>query len=532
MSRGRKKITTNGLDWEGLFNKSVGSYFEYIIHSLGQKYSNQVVSENTPFPLPNDWTWSKFADIAELADNLNIEAKLPPETLIHYVDIDAIDNNAYRIREPKLKTVSELSSRARRVLKKGYLMYSLVRPYLNNIAIVEEDKEYYIGSTGFAVFKINQLDSQFIKLWLLSDYVKARFLDMISGFNSPSITMEQFLTTWIPVPPLEVQTKLLDFVDAFQSNTIVSDKAYFDSETEEKVLALHESQLMCNQLSTELTHQLDLVKQLRQSFLREAMQGKLVEPNNDGETGQQLLEKIKVEKAQLIAAKKLKKEKDLPPIKAEEIPGAAFRFDIPEHWTWCRLGEVIYDTEGGKSPNCLHQPVVNDEWGVIKTTAIQEMSFLQDENKVLPSNFIVNEQYKIFEGDVLITRAGPKNRVGIVCCVEHLSKNLMLSDKTIRIKHSKELLNPKFIALALNSPLLKPFIENKMVGMADSQVNISQDNMKALPIPLPPLSEQRRIVEKLESLMQTCDALEASIKSSQVQNQQLLQQVLREALRK
>jgi type I restriction enzyme S subunit len=56
--------------------------------------------------------------------------------------------------------------------------------------------------------------------------------------------------------------------------------------------------------------------------------------------------------------------------------------------------------------------------------------------------------------------------------------------------------------------------------------------MKALPIPLPPLSEQRRIVEKLESLMQTCDALEASIKSSQVQNQQLLQQVLREALRK
>ena len=59
----------------------------------------------------------------------------------------------------------------------------------------------------------------------------------------------------------------------------------------------------------------------------------------------------------------------------------------------------------------------------------------------------------IIEGDVLITRAGPKNRVGIVCCVENLTKNLILSDKTIRIKHSKELINSKYIAIALNSPL-------------------------------------------------------------------------------
>ncbi|MBS1488952.1 MAG: restriction endonuclease subunit S [Bacteroidetes bacterium] len=282
-----------------------------------------------------------------------------------------------------------------------------------------------------------------------------------------------------------------------------------------------------SELSTELTHQLTLVKKLRQQILQDAVQGKLVEQNKNDEPASELLKKIKAALRQAQGDKKGKKEKELPPIKPEEIP-----FEIPENWVWCRLGEIIYDTEGGKSPNCLHEPAKDNEWGVIKTTAVQEMYFLENENKVLPSNFIVSEQHKVIEGDILITRAGPKNRVGIVCCVENLTKNLILSDKTIRIKHSKKLLFSKFIALALNSPLIKPFIEQKMTGMADSQVNISQDNMKGFPIPLPPLLEQKRIVQKLDELMQYCHSLEASIKQSQGQNEKLLQQVLREALRK
>ena len=98
-------------------------------------------------------------------------------------------------------------------------------------------------------------------------------------------------------------------------------------------------------LNSELTHQLDLIKQLRQAFLREAMQGKLLTPVTSSgaekqETGHDLLTKIKAEKAKLIAEKKLKKEKELPPITEDEIP-----FEIPEHWDWCRSGEIISYTE-------------------------------------------------------------------------------------------------------------------------------------------------------------------------------------------
>jgi len=89
------------------------------------------------------------------------------------------------------------------------------------------------------------------------------------------------------------------------------------------------------ELNSELAHQLAFIKQLRQAFLREAMQGKLVKSTNTKETGQQLLEKIKAEKAQLFAEKKLKKEKELPSISEEEIP-----FEIPELWVWCRFEDI------------------------------------------------------------------------------------------------------------------------------------------------------------------------------------------------
>jgi len=342
---------------------------------------------------------------------------------------------------------------------------------------------------------------------LSSEYLY-RFLELnkdnelvarMKGMANVTLPIKEIAQLEIPLPTLNEQ---MEFVEMFKNMESKSDL-----------------------LSTELTHQLSLVKKLRQQFLQDAVQGKLVEQDPIDEPAGELLKRIKSEKEQLTKEKKLKKEKELPAIKEEEIP-----FEIPEGWVWCRLGEIIHDTEGGKSPNCLHESAQGNEWGVIKTTAVQEMHFLENENKVLPNNFIVSEKHKILEGDILITRAGPKNRVGIVCCVEELTKNLILSDKTIRILHSREYLLSKFIALALNSPLIKPLIELKMTGMADSQVNISQDNMKRFLIPLPPLSEQQRIVRKMGQVMETCDELEESIKLSASLNEKLLQQVLREAL--
>ena len=179
-----------------------------------------------------------------------------------------------------------------------------------------------------------------------------------------------------------------------------------------------------------------------------------------------------------------------------EIP-----FEIPKGWEWCRLRAIIEGTNAGKSPNCEKRPKKENEWGVLTTTAIQENVFLPTENKVLPPNYIVNSKHSVQYGDILITRAGPVNRTGVVCLVDKECGNLILSDKTVRIDYLRKYCNPIFIVLVLNSPAIHELLMSVTVGMAASQVNVSQGNIQNTLIPFPGIKEQNRIVVKITNLL-------------------------------
>lgn len=105
--------------------------------------------------------------------------------------------------------MKELSSRARRVLKNGYIAYSLVRPYLNNFVLIEDKIENFIGSTGFAVYKPLKGEIKFYFYFMLTNYIKDLYLSYLKGFNSPSITKEQFENTLFSLPPLAEQKRIV-----------------------------------------------------------------------------------------------------------------------------------------------------------------------------------------------------------------------------------------------------------------------------------------------------------------------------------
>ena len=256
-------------------------------------------------------------------------------------------------------------------------------------------------------------------------------------------------------------------------------------------------------------------KQLKNSILQWAIQGKLVPQDPNDEPASVLLERIREEKARLVKEKKIKKDKNESIIYRgednsyyekfiatgevkcidEEIP-----FEIPVSWEWCRLRDIIKGTNAGKSPNCEKRPKNNEEWGVLTTTAIQENDFLPSENKVLPQNYKINLEHSVKYGDILITRAGPINRTGIVCMVDKECDKLILSDKTVRIDYIHNYCNPAFIVFVLNCPAIHKLLMRVTVGMAASQVNISQENIQNTLIPFPCISEQNRIVEKIINL--------------------------------
>jgi type I restriction enzyme, S subunit len=329
-----------------------------------------------------------------------------------------------------------------------------------------------------------------------------RYLELTEfarGVGSQRIHPKQLQALEIPLPPIDIQRKIIAELEIIEKDEV----------------------------STQLTHQLDLVKQLRQAFLREAMQGKLVPQDPNDEPASVLLEKIKAEKERLIMEKKIKKQKPLPPITAAEIP-----FEIPENWVWCRLGEITHHSEGGKSLKGLDTPCDKNGWGVVKTSAITSGQFLELENKSI--SFMTNQyqNIKIHEGDLLFCRAsGSKGLAGKSCIVrKEPYSNLILSDKSIRYILSK-LVFVEYIYWYNSSEFGIDYYLSLGTKKSTTMNNITRPQFDNLPIPLPPLSEQKRIVAKLNEVMQYCDALEASIKASQQQNKLLLQQVLREALK-
>ena len=277
-------------------------------------------------------------------------------------------------------------------------------------------------------------------------------------------------------------------------------------------------------------------KQLKNSILQWAIQGKLVPQDPNDEPASVLLEKIRQEKERLIKEKKIKRDKNASVIYRgednsyyekmlatgevkcidKEIP-----FEIPEGWEWCRLRAIIEGTTAGKSPNCEKRPKKEYEWGVLTTTAIQENVFLPTENKVLPPNYIVNSKHIVQYGDILITRAGPVNRTGVVCLVDKECGNLILSDKTVRIDYLRKYCNPIFIVLVLNSPAIHELLMSVTVGMAASQVNVSQGNIQNTLIPFPGIKEQNRIVVKITNLLPIIERYNAGQEQLEELNAQL-----------
>jgi type I restriction enzyme S subunit len=121
-------------------------------------------------------------------------------------------------------------------------------------------------------------------------------------------------------------------------------------------------------------------------------------------------------------------------------------------WPTLSLREVISDLKQGWSPRCDNSPALPSKWGIIKTTAIQPMVFLDGENKALPSYFKPKPSLEIKIGDVLITRKGPRARAGVTAFVSHARRKLMVCDTAYRLRVSPSTCEPRFLAYLLNSP--------------------------------------------------------------------------------
>ena len=174
-------------------------------------------------------------------------------------------------------------------------------------------------------------------------------------------------------------------------------------------------------------------------------------------------------------------------------------FGNEEKYDQIPLSDVIDSIGQGWSPKCEKIPSLNDkDWAVITTTAIQPMKFDDKQNKKLPQNLEPKLKLELEEDDLLITRAGPRSRVGITCLIKKTRRRLLLCDKAYRIRFKKTLVNPKFFEIILNSPKIVIEINGIKTGTSDSGLNITMKRFSNLIIPLPSIKQQEEIIAKIE----------------------------------
>lgn len=194
------------------------------------------------------------------------------------------------------------------------------------------------------------------------------------------------------------------------------------------------------------------------------------------------------------------------------------------------IEEVIVSIDQGWSPKCYNESSQNhNEWGVIKTTAIQAGYFQEMENKRLPEILQPKRQHELRKGDLLITRAGPRIRAGVCCLVKHIRPRLLNCDKVYRIRTDTKVVIPEYIEILLNSPKYSRIIDNMKTGISDSGVNLTQKGVLEIEIPLPSIDQQTKIVQEIETRLSVADKLEETISQSLQQAEALRQSILKKA---
>lgn len=233
-------------------------------------------------------------------------------------------------------------------------------------------------------------------------------------------------------------------------------------------------------------------EQLKNSILQRAIEGKLVEQREEEGTAKELLTAIKAEKARLVKEGKLKKEKPLPEIKAEEIP-----FEIPESWEWVRLSDIVDVRDGTHDTPQYHAtgiPLITS-----KNISQGYLDFSNTKNISEEDAKKINERSKVDIGDILFAMIGSIGNPVIV----NINKDFCIKNVALFKNYPAKPIDMEFLYYFLM------YEQNNLKKIASGAVQsfISLKVFRKCLFPLPPLAEQKRIVAKIEELLTCCGQL-------------------------
>ncbi|HEY5580108.1 MAG TPA: restriction endonuclease subunit S [Rhodoferax sp.] len=482
----------------------------------------EIKAEEVPYALPMGWKWVRVRDIC------HDWGQKTPDSRFTYIDVGSIDNTAGVIgKEVQILEDHEAPSRARKLVQKGTVIYSTVRPYLLNIAIVEGEFEHEpIASTAFAILHpFIGISNRFIYSYLRSPIFIKYVESTMKGVAYPAINDGDFFQGVFPLPPIPEQRRIVAKIDQLMARCDELEK--LRNEREQKRRSVHAAALKklldapAGDSFTDawqfITHHFgelyavrENVTELRKTILQLAVMGKLVPQNPNDPPASQLLKEIEAEKKCLIKEGRIRGMRSLEDAKKitqEEIPYA-----LPQGWAWVRLSSVFNTTSGNTFDAALEKEI-----GAVAYVKVGDMNLPGNELLITTSSRFIDPDERMSRsliptGSIIF----PKRGGAIATNKKRIVGNPIFVDlNTMAITPIKGV-ETDYAYLWLLT------IDLATLNTGTSVPQINHKDIDPLPFPLPPFKEQHRIVAKIDQLMALCDTLEHRINAATGKQTELL----------
>jgi type I restriction enzyme, S subunit len=476
-----------------------------------------VRSEEQPCRIPEHWEWARLSEVG-----YELGQKVPDKRFV-YIDVGSIDSAEGRISNRVVELEpNEAPSRARKLVAPGTVIYSTVRPYLLNVAIVERCYEPEpIASTAFAILHpLAGISDRYLFYWLRSVPFTAYVQAAMKGMAYPAINDQAFYGGPIALPPLAEQRQIVAKVDELMALCDQLDAQQQQRETRHAALA---RAALTRFAEAPTSNNLQLLfhpcydigpADLRKTILTLAIQGRLVPQHPDDQPAEELVEHIRVERGRCKTRVTSEEAKYFSPIERDEQP-----FAIPPVWAWVRL-------------RCLSLALGDGLHGTPEYQDGTNYYFINGSN-LLEGRVVIKPSTKTVSADAMKrhVKALTLNTVlvsinGTLGSIAYYNGESIVLGKSVCYLVLPTLIDKHFIGRVIESAYFTAYAADKATGTTIR--NLGLRAMNSFPIPLPPLAEQRRIVTRVDELMALVDQLEAQLAASRTAAAKLLDAIVAE----
>ena len=439
------------------------------------------LSDEVPFDIPDSWEWVRLGNISSYAETKQKVNATSADPSIWGLDLEDIEKGGRLLEH---KTVGERKAVGdKTVFTKGDVLYSKLRPYLLKILVAPDDGICTPEIVPFRVY--GGIDPNYIVNYLKSPYVDNLINSITYGVKMPRVGTETMTSLLVPVPPLEEQQHIVEKIDEVASAVSAYDVAYQKTETLNSAFP----------------------EALKKSILQEAVQGKLVPQDPSDEPAEALLERIRAEKQRLIKEDKIKKDKHESVIfrrdnsHYEKLDGVErciddeLPFEIPDSWEWVRLG-TVFQHNTGKALNASNRD--GEKLTYITTSNLYWDRFVLENLKTMPFTDSEVDKCTVQQGDLLVCEGGDIGRAAI-----------WESDEPMRIQnHIHRLRAYVPVCTRFFYHLFYLYKGAGWIGGKGIAIQgLSSNAIHNLLFPLPPLHEQERIVNAIDTALSVVQKL-------------------------